>query len=303
MLVAARWLGQFVIVALFSQTTAFVPSAALLLQHPSAPRAAALGRQGASGARMAASSSPLATFGDTITTMLVSSPLYPTMVAKARETMKKTGTDAGIEWDAEVARLQEIGGWEEALAEVTGAAGWTPEALPEYYRQAFHAYAEGNLCWPAALEQIVASKAVGVRNFPALGAAGEAHMRGLYEDALPRMGAYVEPGGRLLDFACGTGTSARRLAARFPQAAEVVGYDLSPHFVAVGRRLQGTGLLPADEEAACARTKLEWGDVTATPEPSESTSLVRRAPAALARGARLAPAPPRRVCRPGLPAG
>eukprot|EP00290_Baffinella_frigidus_P029208 CAMPEP_0180226962 /NCGR_PEP_ID=MMETSP0987-20121128/23831_1 /TAXON_ID=697907 /ORGANISM="non described non described, Strain CCMP2293" /LENGTH=398 /DNA_ID=CAMNT_0022190767 /DNA_START=50 /DNA_END=1246 /DNA_ORIENTATION=+ len=259
--------------AALAHASAFAPSGfgASLLRSPTAA-----GRRGGRGGevQMAATASPFAALGDAITTMLVSSPLYPTMVAKARATMKKTATDVGIEWDEQVATLQEMGGWEQALAEVTGEEAWTAKGLPEYYRKPFHAYSEGNLCWPAALEQMVASEAVGVRNFPGLAAAGEDHLRSLYEEAIPRLGGYVEEGGRVLDFACGTGTSARRLASRFPQAREVVGYDLSPHFVAVGRRLPGTGLLPKAEEEAASRTRLEWGDVTSTGESDGSASLV-----------------------------
>ncbi|KAJ1474807.1 hypothetical protein T484DRAFT_1830889 [Baffinella frigidus] len=67
-------------------------------------------------------------------------------------------------------------------------------------------------------------EAVGVRNFPLRpGRTTSDFRRSLYEEAIPRLGGYVEEGGRVLDFACGTGTSARRLASRFPQAMEVVG--------------------------------------------------------------------------------
>ena len=40
-----------------------------------------------------------------MTTLLVSSPLYPVMVKKARDTMKKTAEGAGIDWDAEVQKI------------------------------------------------------------------------------------------------------------------------------------------------------------------------------------------------------
>ena len=46
------------------------------------------------------------------------------------------------------------------------------------------------------------------------------------------------PDATLVDFGCATGVSTRRLAERYPQARSIVGLDLSPHFLAVGRRLQ-----------------------------------------------------------------
>jgi hypothetical protein len=52
--------------------------------------------------------SPLAQLGDKVTTLLVSSPLYPIMVKKARETMKKTAEGAGIDWEGEVAKVRDI---------------------------------------------------------------------------------------------------------------------------------------------------------------------------------------------------
>lgn len=64
-----------------------------------APGGARLQRPAAACAtvRMAATgSSPLAQFGDRMTTLLVDSPLYPIMVQKARATMKQTAEGAGI---------------------------------------------------------------------------------------------------------------------------------------------------------------------------------------------------------------
>ena len=43
--------------------------------------------------------------------------------------------------------------------------------------------------------------------------------------------------GKVLDLGCGTGTSTRRLAKIFPQANKVMGMDLSPYFIHVGKML------------------------------------------------------------------
>ena len=47
-------------------------------------------------------------------------------------------------------------------------------------------------------------------------------------------------GGRVVDLGCGTGVSSRRIAQKYPHST-VLGLDLSPHFIAVGRRLLDLG--------------------------------------------------------------
>mmetsp|Transcript_14113 Transcript_14113/g.46082 ORF Transcript_14113/g.46082 Transcript_14113/m.46082 type:complete len:323 (+) Transcript_14113:346-1314(+) len=111
------------------------------------------------------------------------------------------------------------------------------QETPAYYRSPFHAYASGNLCWKAAFEQEIASAAVGARNYPQHGRAGEDAFRSAFEYAFDELGADVPEEGVVVDVGCGTGTSTRRLAAKFESAKEVVGVDLSPYFLTVGRKL------------------------------------------------------------------
>lgn len=164
---------------------------------------------------------------------LFDTPLFRSVVVpQARATMVRTAEANGIRWL-------------DALRWVRDEAGpaWTDDALgrrpplPEYYVARFHAYDEGNLCWQAAFEQEIASKAVGARNFPESGERGEEIFRASFDTALDALGAHVPDGALIVDLGCGTGTSTRRLAGRFPQASALVGFDLSPHMVAVGRRL------------------------------------------------------------------
>ena len=108
---------------------------------------------------------------------------------------------------------------------------------PDYYRQAFHAYPQGNLCWEAAWEVEIASCAVGARNFPQYGSHGEDAFRGAFESALREAGAYVPSAANMIDLGCGTGMSTRRLARCFPQASIICGMDLSPYYIEVGKRL------------------------------------------------------------------
>jgi len=93
----------------------------------------------------------------------------------------------------------------------------------------------------------------------------------------------VPDGARIVDLGCGTGISTRRLAACYPNAASLLGLDLSPHFLAVGTRLQQLG--PASSEGdwqwinarggfGDARVELRRGLAEATGLPDASVDLV-----------------------------
>ena len=183
---------------------------------------------------------------------VLASPLYKAvLVPQAKATMVKTAEKNGVPWTDALAWLESRGPWELPEAEQEGVA------VPDYYREPFHAYESGNLCWEAALEGEIASResppfqpasrpspppssplpgAVGARNFPAEGADGELAFRGAFDEALASLGAAVPAGGAVVDLGCGSGISTRRLAANWPGAASVLGLDLSPHFLAVGPR-------------------------------------------------------------------
>jgi SAM-dependent methyltransferase len=178
---------------------------------------------------------------------LFDTPLFRSVVVpQARATMVKTAEANGIPWNDALAWVRdEAGPWRD------DALGRRP-AAPAYYVARFHAYDAGNLCWQAAFEQEIASKAVGARNFPESGEMGEEVFRASFDVALDELGARVPDGGLVIDLGCGTGTSTRRLARRFPRAAALAGFDLSPHMVAVGRRLLALAPLGKLGEAAAA---------------------------------------------------
>ncbi|KAG8463466.1 hypothetical protein KFE25_004977 [Diacronema lutheri] len=212
----------------------------------------------------------------TLVRALFGSSLFRQLVVPhARATMVRTAEANGIPW-------------RECLAWLRGARAWDDGALarvqrdgvdvPEYYRAPFHAYEQGNLCWEAALEQELAGKAVGVRNFPRAPDPEEA-FRASFDAALDSLGAACPDGGAIVDLGCGTGTSTRRLAARFPRAATVVGLDVSPHMLAVGRallelapRATGDGEHSAGDGVGAwvsavahdARVSLEHAEISAT---------------------------------------
>ena len=240
------------------------PHAVLLLAAAALPLAAAL----------AAPAAPLKWLLDAA----LQSPLYSlVLVPQAKRTMVETAEQNGVAWRDSLAWIKEQGPWDVPPS---------PAAVPEYYVEPFHAYvplhccrftatalllllrplatylssslryADGNLNWDAAWEGEIASRAVGARNFPAFGSAGEDAFRGAFDDALADLGAACPDGGRIVDLGCGSGVSTRRLAEQWPKARAVDGIDLSPYFVAVGRRL--LELAPGSDDGAAGGCENPW---------------------------------------------
>jgi len=206
----------------------------------------------------------------------LNSPLYKAvLVPQAKSTMVNTAEENGVPWRDCLSWVKEQGPWELA-ADEDGIA------VPEYYKQPFHAYEEGNLCWDAGWEVEIASRAVGARNFPDYGADGEAAFRGAFDEALTTIGASCPDGGSIVDFGCGSGISTRRLADAYPAASSVLGLDLSPHFLAVGRRLlelapEGGGAVNrpwVNSVVADERIALRRADVASTGLPDASADVV-----------------------------
>jgi ubiquinone/menaquinone biosynthesis C-methylase UbiE len=159
--------------------------------------------------------------------------------------------------------------------------------FPEYYTKSFHAYSEGNLSYDAAFEQELASRAIGARNFPKFKECGEDVFRGAFDKALINLGAAIISGDEkdavIVDFGCGTGTSTRRLADQYPKATNLIGIDLSPYFIDVGKTL--LKLAPdaisnggtdgwVTKVNADPRIQLQQGNIASTNLPSNFASAV-----------------------------
>ena len=83
----------------------------------------------------------------------LASPLYKAvLVPQAKATMVKTAEKNGVPWTDALAWLEARGPWELPDPEQEGVT------VPDYYREPFHAYESGNLCWEAALEGEIASR-------------------------------------------------------------------------------------------------------------------------------------------------
>ena len=193
---------------------------------------------------------PRTGFSQTLLNWALESPLWKLLlVPQARATMVRTAEANEIPWTAAKEWIKNQ--MDEEDESSTSPSISTIHNIPSYYQKSFHAYDTGNLSWEAAYEVEIASCAVGARNFPLYGSKGEDAFRNAFESALIEAGAKVpsietntnsndndnNDVVRIIDFGSGTGMSTRRLAKNFPQAHSIIGIDLSPYFIKVGRRL------------------------------------------------------------------
>ena len=191
-----------------------------------------------SNARSTTKAPPRTGLAQTLLNIALKSPLWKhVMVPEARKTMVKTAEANDIPWtDAKRWLINSLN--EETKAIMANDNLEDGNAIPAYYKAPFHAYDKGNLCWDAAIEVEIASRAVGARNFPEYGSKGDDAFRDAFDCALvEEAGAVVPVGGNILDMGCGTGISTRRIAANYKEANSVYGIDLSPYYISVGKQL------------------------------------------------------------------
>ena len=228
-------------------------------------------------------SKPRSGLAQELLNLALQSPLWTyVLVPQARASIVKTAESNGIQW-------MNAKSW---LNNQLTIKDYSDVTYPEYYTQSFHAYQEGNLSYDAAVEQELASRAVGARNFPKYGERGEDVFRDSFDKALCEMGARIicDTGNDkgqsvIVDFGCGTGTSTRRMAKQYPQVDKLIGIDLSPYFIDVGNTLlelapdaiatNGSGgggwitSIQSDD-----RIELRQGDMAETNLPSNSVAVV-----------------------------
>jgi ubiquinone/menaquinone biosynthesis C-methylase UbiE len=200
---------------------------------------------------------------------------FPPVVNIARQTMIKSATSVGVDWEKFYETLKSAQNWEENIESVINED--KSLNIPDYFKRKFHGYKDGNLCIEAALEQELAGKAVGARNFPDDGILGEEVFRSSYETQMKFLGGYtIYRNATIVDMGCGTGTSTRRLAREFPQAKQIIGIDLSPHMIAVGRYLlsEGHNIDWVTEIEKDDRISLRYGDIENTKLEDNSVDMV-----------------------------
>lgn len=165
--------------------------------------------------------------------LIKTKPIYRLMKHQARQVLIKTAEKNGIAWRDRYAAL-EASDVKRRLADLNDPK----VAYPYYYHVPFHAYDEGNLCWPAAFEAESATHAMALRVWPQdalTWQAAQDRLRGSFHQVLAQHGpAQVQD---VLDVGCSVGISTLALHRYYQQnqAGEVrtVGLDLSPYMLAV----------------------------------------------------------------------
>ncbi len=167
--------------------------------------------------------------------LIQTKPIYGVMKHQARKVLIKTAEKNGIPWRKNYEVLA-ASGVEETLTDVAN-----PNIVyPDYYQVPFHAYEQGNLCWPAAFEAESATYAMPLRVWPdedLTWQAAQDRLRGSFHEVLAQHGpASVKD---ILDIGCSVGISTRTLHTYYQQRqahpVRTVGLDLSPHMLAIAK--------------------------------------------------------------------
>ena len=186
--------------------------------------------------------------GDDVLSQIVNAligfkPLFSVMKLAARSTLIKTAETAGIPWRARAQQLLERQGELETLkSKIVGESGLT--AYPSYYVKEFHAYEEGNLNWPAAVECESATMSMALRVWPTESLTAEEAQERLRSSFLKEVRRYLQDVAKLadpkaiLDVGCSVGVSTFYMAREFRQAQRILGLDLSPQMLAVAQQRQ-----------------------------------------------------------------
>ncbi len=167
--------------------------------------------------------------------LIQTKPIYRVMKTQARKVLIKTAEKNGIPWQ-ETRSAFEASDIEHTLSDIAN-----PNiTYPDYYQKPFHAYDEGNLCWPAAFEAESATYAMALRVWPdddLTWQAAQERLRASFHQVLADYGpASVRD---ILDIGCSVGISTRSLHSYYQSKQDhllrTVGLDLSPYMLAVAR--------------------------------------------------------------------
>jgi ubiquinone/menaquinone biosynthesis C-methylase UbiE len=196
--------------------------------------------------------------GRLIDALLAVEPLRRLLFLQARRVIIRTAERNGIPWRA---RREQLLASAESLLEASRDPATT---APAYYRARFHAYQQGNLCWPAACEAEQATDAMALRVWPGENLTPEQAQGRLRQAIFLAIEPSLDgPVRSALDLGCsvGVGTLALRdwLASRPLQRGvppRVEGLDLSPQMLAVAKVRDATGAIAAWHHAAAEASGL-----------------------------------------------
>lgn len=167
--------------------------------------------------------------------LIQTKPIYKLMKRQARQVLVKTAEKNGIPWRKNYKEL-EASGVKERLEQIVNNS----ITYPDYYQVPFHAYEQGNLCWPAAFEAESATYSMALRVWSQESLTWqEAHarLRGSFHQVLAQYGPKQVQD--ILDIGCSVGLSTLALH-RYYQTNQntpvrTVGLDLSPYMLAVAQ--------------------------------------------------------------------
>ncbi|ACK68291.1 Methyltransferase type 11 [Rippkaea orientalis PCC 8801] len=167
--------------------------------------------------------------------LIESKPLYRLMKNQARQVLINTATKKGIPWREDCQKLEKSPA-KSLLEEITN-----PDVIyPDYYLVPFHAYDEGNLCWPAAFEADSATHSMALRvwkNEDLTPEVAQNRLRGSFHEILEDYSPKVVRD--VLDIGCSVGVSTlsvhRYYCQRQQETVRTVGLDLSPYMLAVAK--------------------------------------------------------------------
>lgn len=168
-------------------------------------------------------------------------PIYAVMKSQARRVMIKTAEKNNIPWKENVQDLEQAiarTGREQTLANISNP---DIKDYPDYYKQSFHAYDEGNLCWRAAFEAESATYSMALRLWPEENLTwqdAQDRMRGSFFEAIDQYAPTLVKD--VLDMGCSVGVSTQAVHAHYANKQaqyppRTVGLDLSPYMLSVAQ--------------------------------------------------------------------
>lgn len=186
-----------------------------------------------------------------INLLIQTKPIYAVMKQQARRVLIKTAETNGIPWRKNYQEL-EASNVKSFLDQVQ-----QPVTYPDYYQVPFHAYAEGNLCWPAAFETESATYSMALRVWPKEGLTwkeAQHRLRSSFHQVLAEHGPSQI--NRILDMGCSVGVSTLALHHFYPQA-KTIGLDLSPYMLSVAKMRDAQGEIAEWRHAKAEATGFE----------------------------------------------
>lgn len=200
-------------------------------------------------------------------------PIYAVMKTQARRVLIKTAEKNGVQWRKNYQVLEASGVKETFEKYVNPAVDY-----PDYYQVPFHAYDDGNLCWPAAFEAESATYAMALRVWPdddLTWQSAQERLRSSFHTVLAEQGPAAV--ADVLDMGCSVGISTRSLKAFYERTqnhpVRTVGLDLSPYMLSVAAAQSASNDATAGNHAS---DDIEWihGAAEQTDLPGASFDVV-----------------------------